>query len=212
MLCERAIGLVRGRRIEDANRSMIEALDYEGLISSHAQEEAVTCIRHFAAVRDSLLHTYPWVFARRSAALAELSTPVNGWRFSYVLPADCMRALNLVWRKRTIAEWEQVGTAVGCEYKPVTARYTARITDTGQWAPLFCDAFCAKLAMEINVAVNGEFGIVPTLQQLAQNAVAEGYRVGIITDITPIELHSYRWDSYSNDLSREYLGGVGRQI
>jgi hypothetical protein len=47
------------------------------------------------------------------------------------------------------------------------------------------------------------------LRQLVQDSVSEGYRTGAITGITPIEFHGYRWDSYSNDLSTEYVGGKG---
>ena len=41
MLCERAIGLVRGNRLtlSGSERSMLEALNYEGLAAARAQDE-----------------------------------------------------------------------------------------------------------------------------------------------------------------------------
>ena len=72
MLCERAVGLIKGKRLilGSGERSMLDALNYEGLTGANAQQEAVACARHFASVRDGLFGTYPWIFARRSVALS----------------------------------------------------------------------------------------------------------------------------------------------
>ena len=83
MICERALGLIRGKRLEltGAEKNRLEALDYEGLLGASVQEEAVSCVRHFAGVRDRLLSLYPWVFARKTAAPAQLAgTPPPGWQ------------------------------------------------------------------------------------------------------------------------------------
>jgi hypothetical protein len=209
MLCERAIGLVRGRRLDGVNQGMLEALDYQGLTASNAQEEACTCIRHFAAVRDSLLHAYPWTFARKSGDLAQLTTPIKGWRYSHALPVDCARLLQLVWKHRTVAKWEEVGNVVGCEYRPVSARYTSKMDTPSTWVPLFCDAFVSRLAAEICVAVNGEFRVTPSLEESFQMTIREAYRVGIIDRGIRISLDEYKWDRYSNDWSTKYLGSWG---
>jgi hypothetical protein len=216
LLCERALGFVDGtalNELDSAQRTLLEALNYEGLQGKHAQKEALACVRHFAGIRDSLLETYPWVFARKTAELAALAEPIKGWPFSYALPADCVRLLQLLWRMRTIALWEVTGSpvkAVGCEYKPVTARYTAKITDTEQWPALFAEALCLKLAASVAAAVNKEFSGISMLLQQQAGVIAEAYRVGILDEGGQIEEDLYRWDRYSNDLSREYLGSMGR--
>lgn len=204
MLCERALGLIRGHRLElsASARVQLEALDYEGLAASHAQEEAVSCVRHFAAVRDSLLGTYPWVFARKSAPLAELSEAVVGWAFGYVLPVDCLKLLGLVVRVggfaegATLAQFEQVGRTVGCRYRVSEARYTARVTDTQVWDPVFCDVFCCRLAGEIGTAITGVANPMQMMEQRAQLFLQEAYRVGAIASTGEVPLDGFEWDGY----------------
>jgi hypothetical protein len=182
MLCERTLGLLRGNRLDlsSSARAMLESLNYEGLTASQAQEEAVTCARHFAGVRDSLFHTYPWVFARRTADLSS-ATAFRGWRYAYNLPADCLKLHQIVQNHKATPRYEQIGNIVGCDRKNVSVRYTAPVSDTAQWVPLFQDAFCARLAGEIRISVLGESeGLGGQLFQLFQFAISEGYRTGII--------------------------------
>ena len=85
ILCEQAVGLVRGKRLilSSTEKSYLEALNYEGLTAEHSQDEAVVCALHFARVRDRLLQIYPWVFARKSATVSAGGS----------LPSDCMNRL-----------------------------------------------------------------------------------------------------------------------
>ena len=205
MMCERAVGLLRGNRLElnAAQRALLEALNYEELIASFAQEEAVTCAKHFANVRDRLLQIHPWVFARKTAAPAQLSAPVQGWRFAYALPADCLKVLALSklpkWRYEpdvyhyyryrghgtgamTLEHWEQMGRTVCCNYKDVEMRYTARIEDTEQWPPSFTDAFCSTLAGDTAIAISGDGSLAQMMAARAQNAVIEAHRTGEVAD------------------------------
>jgi hypothetical protein len=213
LLCERALGLVNGTSLNELDalqRGLLESLEYEQLQNIHAQKEAVACIRYFAGIRDELLQTYPWVFARKDEPLAELSEPLKGWRFSYALPAGCMRPLQLIWRKRTVAKWEEAGNVIGCEYRPVSLRYTAKITDTTKWSPQFQEALCLKLAADIALSVNADFGGTSGLLQREAGVISEAYRVGAIDEGGQIEEDLYKWDRYSNDLSSEYLGSGWR--
>jgi hypothetical protein len=181
MLCERALGLVRGQRLTltSTQETRLENLDYEGLISANAQEEAITCARHFAAVRDSLFGAYPWVFARRSSALSQ-SGSLPGWRFAYSLPSGCVKLHAIVLAHGTAPDYEQVGNIVGCNARNVSARYSVIVPGTDEWPMLFQDAFCARLAYEISLAVNGEPGLGAQAFQMFQFAVSEGYRTGTI--------------------------------
>jgi hypothetical protein len=180
-LCERAIGLIRGKRLilSPAELTDLEALNYTALIAAHAQEEAVTCVRHFASVRDGLFHTYPWVFARRNANLGAGGASLRGWRYTYQLPGDCVKLHQLVLSYGTTPEYELVGNTVGCNYASVSARYSALIEDTSQWPMLFQNAFCAGLASEMFFAVTGAQG-AETVFSNFQFWISEGYRVGII--------------------------------
>jgi hypothetical protein len=204
MICERAIGLIGGNRLDlSADQSiMFVNLDYSGLTGSNAQGEAVACVRHFAPVRDSLLRAYPWVFARRHQVLAELSEARPGWAHSYAAPSDAARVLYLISGGRAVPIFETEGFSSGfvsCNYPDVTAGYTAAL-DIPLWDPLFADAFVAKLAGEICAAVTGSTGGAAALQQQAMYAIGEAYRLGLI-DSGRVPLDEYAWDGYSNDFS-----------
>jgi hypothetical protein len=182
MLCERALGLVRGNRLDltDAETRLLENLDYTDLLKANVQEEAVSCARHFESVRDGLFNTYPWVFARRNTPLSVSGGSMAGWRFVYALPAACVKLHELVQPHGTTPNYEQSGNEVGCDAKNVSAKYTVIIKDVDQWPMLFQDAFCARLAQEISLSVSGEPAMSSQAFQLFQFTISEGYRTGII--------------------------------
>jgi hypothetical protein len=182
MLCERALGLIRGRRLElsAVEKSLLESLSYTSLINLEAQEEAIACARHGASVRDGLFSTYPWVFARRSAELSIGGTALQGWRYTFALPSGCVKLHELVQSHGTTPKYEQAGKVVGCNIRTVSARYSAVVTDTDEWPMLFQDAFCGRLAYEMALAVSGSPELSAGAFQLFQFAISEGYRTGLI--------------------------------
>ena len=202
MICERIVSFIAGNRLElsGSHRAMLEALDYEGLTADFAQSEAVTVARHFAFVRDGLLSAYPWVFARKSAALPELVSCQMGWRFAYAAPADCLRILELLSMGKSIPTYEIIGNAVTCDYSDVTARYTARVDDVNLWPPMFVDAFCFRMAREICGVVSGSAGAAQMFGQNEETTIQEAYRLGIIDEGPRVEAHQYGWDKYSEGL------------
>jgi hypothetical protein len=198
MLCERALALIRGKRLDlaDADKSRLEALDYEGLIGAGAQEEAVSCARHFEGARDRLLSSHPWVFARKTAAPAQLSSPLPlGWRFSFSLPSDCLKTLAVVARgRRTLfRRYEVIGRTLLANAAPIHVLYTARIADTSLWDGLFADAFCSLLAGEMGAAVMGEPQLVSMMEQRAAGIVQSARAAGIVAEVAqpPFELPEY---------------------
>jgi hypothetical protein len=202
-LCDRALSFIGGKRLvlSEAELSAFEALDYETLASAKAQQEAVVCALHFGAVRDSLFESYPWVFAKKSAELAELSAAVGGWAHSYALPADCARILEIIAGALSLPDYEIAGGSVSCNYERVIARYTRYENNVSKWPPCFRDAFCAKLAMEIAGAVTGNFSLAQDMRQIAAAAVQEGYRLGLIDERPALPMDLYQWDKYFNDAS-----------
>jgi hypothetical protein len=198
MLCERALSLIRGKRLEltGADRSRLEALDYDGLVSGGAQEEAISCVRYFAGVRDELLSLYPWVFARKSAAPAQLGVnPLPGWEYAFSLPADCLKVLAVTWngRRSLFRYYEIVGRTMGANVSPLHIMYTARITDTNLWDGAFSDAFCALLAGEMGASVMGEPQLIGMMEQRAALHIANARAAGLIAEAAqlPFELPEY---------------------
>jgi hypothetical protein len=191
LLCERALGLLNAsdlRDLEDEHRVMLENLNFTSLLNTHAQREAVICARHFESVRDSLFNTYPWVFARRNAALTLAGGSVAGWRFVYSLPAGCAKIHELVQKYGTTPKYEQNGNQIACNASNVSAKYSVIVEDTTQWPMLFQDAFCSRLAQEICLAVGKPPALGAQAFQIFQFSIAEGYRTGIIDPGTKLDM------------------------
>lgn len=219
MLCERALGLLNAtdlRDLDSGQQSQLESLNYSGLAGAFAQKEALACALHFANAQDYLLQLHPWVFARKESAPAQLTSSMGGWRYAYALPTDCLKVLALIrvpsragedgiYHRATGAEelrhWEQAGRAVACNSKGIRARYTARISNSDLWDPCFTEAFCAILAMRIAPMVCGNAAIAGPMAQamsvVADSAIAQAYRTGLIAEAHELPAQSALWLDYS---------------
>ena len=173
LLCEQAIGLVRGKRLilTNSEKQLLEGLNYEGLTAAHAQDEAVVCALHFARVRDRLLQLYPWVFARKSATVSS----------GGALPDDLLTIL-AVFVDGKPAEWRQI-SAQNCEI-----RYTGRIVNVNEWDAAFTDVFVYSLAVEICNAVTGKPDTAQLLEQKAQELLHRARQTGAIKSETKVTL------------------------
>ena len=189
LLCEKALNLIHATSLRDitaTQKDMLEAYEYQELVEDHAPEEAIACALFFESVRDGLLHTYPWVFARATAKLVtpEQSPPVAGWLYKFALPEDCVKLLGIIEKHKTARDHEQIENTVECDVSPAVIRYTTRVTNTTKWPMLFQDAFCARLALEIEPSIGGAAVTANSrnyLMQMFQYAISEGYRTGIIS-------------------------------
>jgi hypothetical protein len=224
MMCERALGLINASDLRDldsegGHKAMLEKLDYDGLVNDHAQKEAVVCARHFAGVRDGLLISHPWVFARKSAAPAQLGgTAPAGWKASYSLPADCLKALavtraegesrgaappesEFMWRRSLFRHYEVIGRVLAANVSPLFLTYTAKVTDTNLWDGAFADAFCALLAVEIGGQIGGAPQLISLAAQRAAAAIQAARSARLIADAAqpPFEMPGYL--DYSGVLS-----------
>jgi hypothetical protein len=159
-------------------RSKIASID-EG------STEASACLTHFALARDSLLRTFDWNFARLTASLGALQSPPSRWAYKYALPVDCLRLrrLNdapLLLLPETFyevaADKDSTGAYINvilANVSPVSAIYTARVTDPGRWDPGFTDAVTYDLAMRICIELTGKEERLARLAQMRQAAIRE---------------------------------------
>ncbi len=114
---------------------------------------AVRCSAAWRDVVDEVLRAHPWAHATVWAALSKSDTPPPfGFAHAYVLPADCVRVIdvradgNLA---RQGLPFEVVRGNIYTDAAPCNTRYVARDADPTFWPPDFCDAVAAKLAAEV---------------------------------------------------------------
>lgn len=136
---------------------------------AEATAEARACRQFYEHVRDTLLQVYPWRFAGKTAALAELTNDKPGeWGYSYTRPNDCLK-IRWVRPEYSLTEpashaaanpqvewghpYESDGGRIYCGLSPAFLRYTFRLTDPTKFSPLFVDALswqlCVRLAMPL---------------------------------------------------------------
>ncbi len=146
--------------------------------------EANACLTHFALVRDATLRAFDWNFARMTLGLAQLQNPPARWAYKYALPIDCLRLrrLNdvpLLTLPETFcevaADRDSTGAAIGViltNASPVSAIYTAQITDPLRWDQGFVDAVIFGLASRACFELTGKEDRTRTLTQLWQGTLA----------------------------------------
>lgn len=113
---------------------------------------AVLCNDAFPSARDGLLRRRIWPFATRRAGLARLATaPAFGFAHAYQLPGDWLA---------TLGAWDNAAMQGRLDYRvehgvllsdaeAVFLLYTARVTDSNRFDPLFAEALALTLALEI---------------------------------------------------------------
>lgn len=134
--------------------------------------QAEHCARFYPIARDSLLEMHPWGFATKRVQLAQLGTGWPEWDYSYAQPSD---ALNIIAVLPPDASddysmglnYANVPLAAGGSYVPkefsceidangadviytdqqdAVLRYTALVTDTTKFSPLFVMSLSWHLA------------------------------------------------------------------
>lgn len=142
------------------------ALGYAGanMITSLTENvpESVQCSLHWDRARRSVLRDYPFPFAVRRVRLSEttMPSPHNGeWKYSFVAPADMLRAMSVFdgtdaeARRPFFIEYSGSRTAILCNYPHPEMVYVADIEDVSRWDEQFVSAFARKLAFLIGPAL-----------------------------------------------------------
>lgn len=134
---------------------------------------AVWDVQRRAALRD-----HSWNFAMRRAELPAqaLATPPIGWAFSYKLPADCVRLIEVFGWSRSTYQIEG-GAVLADAQGPLRIRYIADLIEPALWDDLFVQAFANRLAFAIADRITGDRGRKNDAWQAYQAALAEAKRV-----------------------------------
>lgn len=163
--------------------------------------EAKACRQFYDHVRDTLLQLYPWRFAGKTAALAEVVNDKPGWRHAYKRPVDCIKVR---WvrpeysildphpqtQQSEISHPHDVeGQTIYCDLSPAFLRYTFRLTDPTRFSPLFAEAFSWHLATRICMPLTRDPKLRADCYQLAQatQALAEAADANEVRETSDIE-------------------------
>jgi hypothetical protein len=122
---------------------------------------ARACKAAFDAVRDAELRKAVWSFAAvRTTLEADVDAPAWGFSYRYLLPADCLRVLQVNdyedalqggdYRDASAPPYALEGGYVLTDLPaPLKLRYVKRQDDAAMFDPLFAEALACALAAEI---------------------------------------------------------------
>jgi hypothetical protein len=169
---------------------------------NEASAEARACKRYFSHVRDVMLESYPWLFARKIAALAEVTNDrPKLWAHAYRKPADCLKILllhdecmlPLVFSdgdvlRRGGTRYDTAATTIYTNASPAYLEYTYRLDDPTKFSASFVEAFGWELAVRIAMPLTRDPKIRADAFQIASKmtsdaAVHDANQVRETTDV-----------------------------
>lgn len=131
----------------------------------------------FEDVAVELLRGFPWGFAQKYAVLPQSQKkPVFGWNYSYDLPEDCLRVIDVHAcndLRAPKARYVISGRQLLCNVTPCNMRYVGKVLDPSLWSNDFADAVAARIACEIAGLAAENMGLVPQLMQLFNIALSQ---------------------------------------
>ena len=123
------------------------------------------CALHFELIRDALLTSHPWNFAKKRVNLVAVSTPMPVFKYSYTfaLPPDYLRMVELF---PDYAEYEIQGDTLVTDTAEISIAYVYRMTDYAAYNPMFVMAFQYKLAAMLAPILKSDFKIAQAYESL----------------------------------------------
>ena len=153
---------------------------------SEASAEARACNLFYEQTRDALLQVYPWRFAGKTQAMAEIANDKPGaWGYAYSRPVDCLKVR---WVRpvyslddpspQTLQQeinnpHEVEGGTIYCNIETAFLRYTAQVSDPTKFPPLFVDALSWALTVRLAMPLTRDIKQRNDAYKLAQVARGE---------------------------------------
>lgn len=160
---------------------------------------AKSCKLNYEQMRDEILESYFWDFAKKKQSLAALSTaPEFGWSQRYQIPADSLTVMstNIDGKFNGCPiDFEVVGNEIHTNKgAPLPLTYISRVTTVPSFSALFVRALSAKLAWSLAKRITGSDQTAQLMQNTYIAAMEEaeqhdGFQ-GISETVTPQAISS----------------------
>ena len=161
-ICNLALANIAASGIQDINE---------------ATAEARACRLFYDQVLGSLLEAYPWRFAQRTVAMAEVTnTKPLKWRKAFRRPSDCRKVLMVT--DEAMADYIPglpmgipyaiEGDTIHCDLDVAYLVYTAAQTDPTKFTALFVEALAWQLAVRLSMPLTRDPKVRADAYQLAE--------------------------------------------
>ena len=141
-------------------------------------DRARVCFLWYPKSRDAVLRAHNWNFATyRKTISAEVTTPLNGYSYQFVLPTDpyCLRVIEV--NDDPEAEWVIEGRRLLTDDSTVILKFIAQITNPGLFDPLFIECLAAKLATDLSMPITKSQEVMEAMNKLYEWKLAEARRL-----------------------------------
>ncbi|BCD83597.1 hypothetical protein PSm6_00040 [Pseudomonas solani] len=123
-------------------------------------DRAKLCSNLYPTVRDDLLRAHPWNCCVKRIQLApDADSPAFGWSYSFQLPSNCLRILEVTSRDYNI-DYKAEGRSILCDEASVDLRYVFKNEDENTWDTSLVNlatlAMAARLAYPITQSASME--------------------------------------------------------
>lgn len=161
---------------------------------SDSVESARVMTDLYEYIRDEMVAIHPWNFAiTYSAALAQDATdPAFDYDYSYTLPADCLRVIEL---EDAEDEFKVVAGSLYTDTEDPKIKYIKQVTTTASFSKAFVTAFAARLAAEACYALTNS----RTLEEQKLKKYAEILRQAKVVDAQEGTLEKIEESSWIDD-------------
>lgn len=146
-------------------------------IDDAGRKAARECRKHFARVRDQLLRSAHWQFAKGTAQPGSSGAPPDAlYLYRYPMPEDCIAVRGIrgaetyQWEVRHAGQGEDgdIRVMVDTDVAGALIFYTRRVVNPAQWDELFTEVFDLALAAAINPLVGRDKSKTADLLALAE--------------------------------------------
>ena len=155
---------------------------------------ARACSARMDQVIESVLRMHVWNSALERQLLVTGDTPIFGWNYSYQLPADCIKVVEV----EPVSKYQVEKKYILSNETSLYLLYVATPTDINNLDSLLAEAIAMKLAVEVAETLTSKQGLK---QEMMQN-LTKILMKNVLQEILALNEHNY---SQKNNLLRQTI-------
>jgi len=134
-------------------------------------KNARLCNSRYDQVRDALFRTHPWNCLQKRIELAlDASAPTWGFKYSYTLPADCLRLLRIL---DYDTNYKVEGRKVLSNSETMKILYVSRVTDPNEYDELLRETISASLGADIAFGITSNNQTAKNMYELFKDKLRD---------------------------------------
>lgn len=170
-------------KVQICNRALSSHLGCKRINSlTESTPEAEQCNLHYEDTLRALLEAYPWSFAQRQDALAEVTNDLSDfWDYAYQRPANCLRiawvnddqsardymALN----RDPDTDRRTIGDTIYSNVPAASISYTTFVDDPAEYSQAFRDALSAAIAANMAMPLTENSRLAGRAMEMAERSL-----------------------------------------